>query len=535
MGRHTLTITIASILILLCISGGVFWYWGNSQITDTADGADKTHYAYVLDKDQYTYFKKESEVSPVENQVLGGILSHHFFTEKYISEFFYKLKKQKPSVIVILSPNHFYAGSAPIATSRLPYQTPWGQINPALEIIDALEKDKLVRTDEYIFNREHGISVPVGFLPKTFPDAKIVPIAIKRFVNAKQMASLAKQLDKILPEDALVLASIDFSHHLNIHSTTFHDAVSEAALKSSDFASIYNLEIDSPPSLYAFLEYMKLRNGRLADLIRTNQAEISKNPESEDITSYFFALYDQQRDQASENPSISLTQWPLFESLDHISFNEAFTGPEQNNLRGQQISIIPYTKISRKEIETFSKKLAPFNTRLLISTDSTECADQNDWRTTTPNEHTCIYSQEFGKQMMNIVILDDLDTIDTAQIPSTGNVIIYSLQELHETQVDALFKIGADRVVYFDTFRMLHWHNLKDDKALITPPITSTTHATAALGSLLGQTGSTRPVFALPFITSDDRRLIRADFFAGLKICGKLFQTTDIHLPCKIR
>jgi AmmeMemoRadiSam system protein B len=488
-----------------------------------------------MDKEQYTYYQKNADIPPIKERVLGGILSHHFFTEKYLSDFFNKFREQKPSTIVILSPNHFSAGTAPIATSRLPYQTPWGTVDPDLDTIDQLEKDGVIQTDEYIFEREHGISTPVGFLPKAFPETKIIPIATRRFVNKEQMVKLATDLDKILPSDALVLASINFSHHLNIHSTTFHDAVSEVALKSFDFDSIYNLEIDSPPSLYAFLKYMELRKGRLIDLVHTNQAEISNNIESEDITSYFFALYSADKNFINVNKSaISITQWPVIRSTQQLIFDRTFTGPEKNNLRGQQISVIPYTSISANEASNLAKKLSPFNPYLLLAADKISCQEQKDWTITQSSSDICIYRKEFTSQAINMII-GGFDAISTVHIPDDSKieqVTYYNLGDLDENQVDKLFMLGADQVTTIDRSGILKWYNSRSDSPISIKPIDGHTQTTAALGSLLDEK---KLLFALPFGTSTEGKIVRADYFAGLKICSKLSEATDINLPCKLK
>jgi hypothetical protein len=50
-------------------------------------------------------------------------------------------------------------------------------------------------------------------------------------------------------------------------------------------------EMDSPPSIIAFLKFLELRGAKKIEYTNTNQAILSGNLNNPDVTSYFFARF----------------------------------------------------------------------------------------------------------------------------------------------------------------------------------------------------------------------------------------------------
>ncbi len=261
------------------------------QVENKIYSNNDVHYAYSSDKKLYGNMEKVKQSEYIEEKTYGGILSHHFFVAKYIGGFFEKIRKQKIKTFVILGPNHFNAGASDVLVSKYPYDTPWGMLEPEKEVINNLIESGIAKNDEQVFEREHSISALVGFVKYYFPDAEIVPIIIKRGTSPEKAERLAEKLNQILAEDSMVLASVDFSHHLNKTSAEFHDQTSISAIKNFDFDRIYNLEIDSPPSIYALMKYLEKRNARKMKYENTNSATFSKDDKSQDVTSYLFSYF----------------------------------------------------------------------------------------------------------------------------------------------------------------------------------------------------------------------------------------------------
>ncbi len=106
------------------------------------------------------------------------------------------------------------------------------------------------------------------FIHHYFPKAKVVPLLLKPLADESDFDSfrkLAEFLDSELPDDALIVASVDFSHYQIPEVTELHDQVTLNAL--ANFEDPRNLEIDSPESIYTLMEYCRLRNATTPVLI----------------------------------------------------------------------------------------------------------------------------------------------------------------------------------------------------------------------------------------------------------------------------
>jgi AmmeMemoRadiSam system protein B len=242
----------------------------------------------------YTGVTSPEKVEPIEKKVFGGIVSHHFYVEREISKLFSSWSKQNFETIVLLGPNHFSAGKADIIVSRQPYNTPWGFLFPEINTVDQILKSNLVKVEEDVFTREHSMSVLVGFIKQQFPKAKIVPIVTRRNVSKEKVVSLSKLLNEILSENSLVLASVDFSHHVSNALAQKQDLQTILFLEKFDADSIYQMsstQIDSPASIYALLKYLELKDAKQMKYMNTNAALVSGNLRHTDVTSYIFASF----------------------------------------------------------------------------------------------------------------------------------------------------------------------------------------------------------------------------------------------------
>jgi len=249
------------------------------------------HFAYFQNKEFYGDLEKANGETKISEKVDGGIVSHHFFVASKIASFFAKIGDQKIETIVILGPNHFSAGDGDILISKYPYNTPWGVLEPDEKIIEELLKEKFVENDEFPFEKEHSISSLAGFVKYFSPEAKIVPLILKNNVSSQKAELLAEKLTEILGENSVVLASVDFSHHLNRIAAQFHDEASVSVIENFDYERIYNLEIDSPPSIYALLKYLEKKGSQKMIYENINSAVFSDDFDLEDVTSYLFSYF----------------------------------------------------------------------------------------------------------------------------------------------------------------------------------------------------------------------------------------------------
>jgi AmmeMemoRadiSam system protein B len=264
--------------------------------------------SYFTSRESYEEYERVAQAGEhpsITEQVVGAVVPHHLYVGPEFARFYDALAGQKPSVVVIIGPNHFEAGRADIQTTALPYETPYGTLPADARLVQRLTSRGLAFVEDASFIREHSISAEVAFVRKAFPDTKLVPLILRVRLSRQRAEQLGKALAEMLPPDALVLASVDFSHYLPELAADFHDQTSRAALLNGDLDALQTLEVDSPPSLTAFTAYLRAR-GALKPLLEkhTNSASYGGHPELEETTSHFFLAFG--KGQAAPHPLASV-------------------------------------------------------------------------------------------------------------------------------------------------------------------------------------------------------------------------------------
>jgi len=189
--------------------------------------------------------------------VTGAIVPHHLTAGHIPATLFDYLKKQNPSTIVIVGPNHFCRGNSNIITSDRDWKPPFGQVVANHNTIREIRALKSVVVDEVVMKEEHSIYSLISFISKSLPNTQIIPLILKNNIKTSEMDELVATLEKELPKDAVIISSIDFSHYQPAPVAAFHDELSKSVIKNFDFSRLSKLEIDSTPSLYVLLKLME--------------------------------------------------------------------------------------------------------------------------------------------------------------------------------------------------------------------------------------------------------------------------------------
>ncbi len=289
MSRKRLIVCSVALAAVLGISWFVRAYPFPGQTSTQSHG--RVHYSYYADKEDYRFVERPEYTKKIDEHIFGGIVSHHLLDESDISDFFAELRPQSPRTIVIIGPNHFGIGASDVLVSKLPYETPWGNVYPDIGIIDALVDTSALTVDELPFTKEHAVSALVAQIAYNFPKARLVPIIIRHGTDESELRLLTRRLDEILPEDAVVIASVDFSHHLDHRSAEFHDRLALSAIRDFDLERVSRAEIDSPESIKILLGYLTARDAKKMTYKRTDAAEVIGDLSNLDVTSYVFAHF----------------------------------------------------------------------------------------------------------------------------------------------------------------------------------------------------------------------------------------------------
>jgi len=279
LGVITLSIIIA---ILVLVSDNEL------QATKIID-SDVFHSSYSNNKTLYGVNSTKNLKQKFSDKVYGGIVSHHLLSNIDIAKFFYEFSDQDVDRVILIGPNHFYPTTFPALSTNLNYKTPFGEVVVDSVYLEKLISQKLVQVDNTTVDTEHSISSLVPYIAKYLPEAKLVPIILIRNAPDKLLGSLSEFLKENNTENTVVIASVDFSHHLFSNTSRLHDLRSISAIKSFDIKSLSELEVDSPQSLNVLLRYLMSIDVQDISLWQQNAAVIFDEHDIEDVTSYVFA------------------------------------------------------------------------------------------------------------------------------------------------------------------------------------------------------------------------------------------------------
>lgn len=324
MAKIKIKYLIIALAILFVIQAGLlFVWWKISAGNQLIEGRDfivvpwndinvdysvlPSHRSYSMIKEFYDEAFEEANGQKViaDNKIFGGIIPHHLLVKDKIAAYFLGLKKNDYDTIILIGPNHFEAGPKNILVSKARWETPYGDLLPHVRIVEELEKMKDIEIYEDAFAAEHSISGLVPFIKFTYPDAHIVPIILKSKTTKAEAENLADILSAELNEGkTLVLASVDFSHYLPAAVADFHDSLTNSVIKSFDYDRIYNLEIDSPASIYTLLKYLENTDAKNGELIFSTNSSRLIGSEDEPGTSHGFYYFYYGETEAAKKISL---------------------------------------------------------------------------------------------------------------------------------------------------------------------------------------------------------------------------------------
>ncbi len=246
------------VLILACFGLGV---WVTREESESGRYENQTHHFSYLLASSSLYESAAATAQNIDQTgARSGIVAHHLLVGDKIAQMFAALGNGHEKTIVILSPNHFDAGRSFMQTTDGTWQTPFGDVEVDVDVLEELldgVEDLSYEPDT--FEAEHGISAIVPFVKKFFPQARIVPIVIHDDATAVQLVDLSHTIQGVAPR-AIVIASIDMSHNLPEHIRVPHDEQTLAAIERGDCGNdTCRLEIDANDALETLFLVNQLR------------------------------------------------------------------------------------------------------------------------------------------------------------------------------------------------------------------------------------------------------------------------------------
>lgn len=225
----------------------------------------------------------------------GSILPHHLLASDLIHEVFQNVKMHNYETVVLIGPDHESVQMGKIFTTLKDWQTPFGVLHTDSNIIKELLKNDFLIEDDNKLTIEHSISSIVPFVKYYLKDAKIVSLAMTKQTNLKDIEKLVDDLNNLIDIDkTLFIASVDFSHYLDLEHANNMDFISMEAIENKDINKIMsftNDNLDSPVSIVTILTMMdKLYKTNIHMLNHSNSELITKQSMDE-TTSYITYIF----------------------------------------------------------------------------------------------------------------------------------------------------------------------------------------------------------------------------------------------------
>jgi len=234
-----------------------------------------------------------------DQDYVSGVIPHHLVAKSIIEKFFNELSKENyPQEIVLVGPDHFNAAAV--------YGDKLITVNASTTNLENLAIDNgLLNTSggisnlafsDYAIKNDHGIMNILPFIKQYFPNTKIIPFLIPANFSLDKTKNAVENLNKILPDNSFILASVDWSHYLPKNVADFHDEKSIRVFLNFEEENFSNIEVDCPQCLYISRYFAKLRNAdNYIEIDHKNSQDFSNGEILDSTTSYFSILFSKQK------------------------------------------------------------------------------------------------------------------------------------------------------------------------------------------------------------------------------------------------
>jgi MEMO1 family protein len=244
--------------------------------------------------DELLFQKGISKNSAIQNgltyHISVGIVPHYAPASEYLSEFYKQVSFQKPKTIILIGPNHYEVGNAPVITTGKYWDSPYGVVRSNTEIIKKFTQTEFVKIDESVFENEHSIGTLIPYIAYYTPGTTVVPIILSSRMSFQSIMDFSKILSEIDTRDTVILASIDFSHYLPSLDAQKRDEVTLQAMKQFGYQDIFRMNseyVDSPSSLITTLRVAELHGFTKMEVLHHSDSGIEQHNATIPTTSYY--------------------------------------------------------------------------------------------------------------------------------------------------------------------------------------------------------------------------------------------------------
>ncbi len=239
------------------------------------------------------------------------IVPHHLTAAVTIAAGVSSLQRQKPTSILLLSPDHFDQCKTFLCASNLRFKTALGETEPDNDILDVLHASPLVSEQKELFQREHGILSVTPFITKLLPGTRVTPLVIRIRPDWKShQEELLDVIRRATKHGTVLLVSSDFSHYLPLSEADAADEKTAQVLFSRDFRGIANLEnpsqSDCPACLWIAAKIASESSAyNPSVLLHTNSARLLNDENVASTTSHFAIAFYKNAELSSQSTAFA--------------------------------------------------------------------------------------------------------------------------------------------------------------------------------------------------------------------------------------
>ncbi|MBU2566487.1 AmmeMemoRadiSam system protein B [Patescibacteria group bacterium] len=228
---------------------------------------------------------------PKDSRII--LVPHHMVAAREVASL---LKATpEPKIIYFLMPDHFSAGRSALTTSESNWQTSSGKLEIDYSKIQQLTASlPELGINDQAMSQEIASQALFPYIVKAWPDAKIVPIMFNNDLTPDIRVSLANALVQELEndQDAILLATVDFSHYMPVQVADFHDELANDVLQSLADLEVDKIELDSANVLGTALKVARtMQLGQVTIYDHTNSLKLLNLDDPADGTSHFFVSF----------------------------------------------------------------------------------------------------------------------------------------------------------------------------------------------------------------------------------------------------
>lgn len=278
------------------------------------------------------------------------IVPHHLVAAREIASLV--SATEKPSVVYLVSPDHFSQGKTVFTTTDASFDTALGRVDGDVERTASLVSDvPQLRKSDAPFTTEHGVAGLLPFFSRAWPGIPVVPIIMRIDATQEDRADLSAALAKRLSEDpnALLVVTIDFSHYQPANVADFHDELAQDVVTSLADRETDRVELDSPGALAVALKTARtLGLGDVTIQAHTNSLRILESKLAQESTSHFLVSFSPGEIQTQQELSLLFVGDMMFDRTVASrmktagSFDYPFQkirGTEDRFFRGQDVVV----------------------------------------------------------------------------------------------------------------------------------------------------------------------------------------------------